>query len=121
LSCDCHEWHDTAVIGDWLVGLGGNLVHPVSVREWAATARIWEPGHYERLNHDELAALIMAAGRTVECTHALSAITYADQRVGLSNGVNRWAVANELGIERVPVNMRYESPKPVWAYVPGIE
>jgi hypothetical protein len=73
------------------------------------------------MNHDELTALIMTGGRAIGCPSALSAITLADQRVGLTNGVHRWAVASELGIERVPVNMRYETPEPAWAYVPGIE
>lgn len=120
MSCNCHEWHDTAEIGGWLVGLGGSLARPVLVREWAATAGIWEPGHYERLNHDELTASIVAAGGQIDCTHAVSAITYTDQRIGLSNGVHRWAIASELGIKRMPVEMRYEAPEPAWAYVPGI-
>jgi hypothetical protein len=31
-----------------------------------------------------------------------------DDHIGLNNGVHRWAVAVELGIERVPVEMLYE-------------
>lgn len=51
--------------------------------------------------------------------YALSAMTYVHRRIGLSNGVHRWAIANERGIEQVPVKMRYESPEPTWAYVLG--
>ena len=62
----------------------------------------------------------MATGRRIDCTHALSAITYADQRIGLSNGVHRRAIADKIGIKRVPVKMRYESAEPAWEYVPSI-
>ena len=41
------------------------------------------------------------------------ATTYLDGHVGLNNGVHRWAVAVELGIEYVPVEMLYEQ-EPAW-------
>ncbi len=119
MGCGCHEWYDVAEIGDWLIGLGGNLAEPVPVRQWATSARIWEPGRYETFTHDELADLIIAAGHQILCAHALSATTYADGRIGLSNGVHRWAIADELGIARVPVDMVRETIEPVWAYIPG--
>ena len=47
----------------------------------------------------------------------LSAVTYADQRVGLSNGIHRWAVTNELRIEKGSANPR--APR-VWSGVSKI-
>jgi hypothetical protein len=43
----------------------------------------------------------------------LLATTYLDGHVGLNNDVHRWAVAVELGIEYVPVEMLYEQ-EPAW-------
>lgn len=49
----------------------------------------------------------------ITCEHALLATTYLDGHIGLNNGVHRWAVAVELGIEYVPVEMLYEQ-EPAW-------
>ena len=46
----------------------------------------------------------------------LSALTFTDGQISLDNGVHRWAVAAELGIKRVPVEMIYQSPEPAWAW-----
>jgi ParB-like chromosome segregation protein Spo0J len=42
-------------------------------------------------------------------------MTFLDGRVSLDNGVHRWAVAVELGITRVPVEMVYQPPELEWA------
>jgi ParB-like chromosome segregation protein Spo0J len=39
-----------------------------------------------------------------------------DGQISLDNGVHRWAVAAELGIKRVPVEMIYQSPEPAWEW-----
>ncbi len=41
-----------------------------------------------------------------------------DGRVRLDNGVHRWVVARELGIDNVPVDMRTETES-AWAWEPG--
>ena len=46
-------------------------------------------------------------------------MTFADGRISLDNGVHRWAVAVELGIKRVPVEMIYEPPEPAWGWTWG--
>jgi len=51
---------------------------------------IWEPGHYEYFNHDQLTAVIVDAGARLDRTYTLSTMTYADRRVGLGNGIHRW-------------------------------
>jgi hypothetical protein len=37
-------------------------------------------------------------------------MTFAEGRISLDNGVHRWSVAVELGINRLPVQMTYEPP-----------
>ena len=37
--------------------------------------------------------------------------------IELTNGLHRWVVTSELGIDVVPVKMRYET-EPVWAWEP---
>jgi hypothetical protein len=111
--CDCHEWHPVAAIGDWLVRRGGNDLIPA--RTWAETGSIWQPGHCD-ITHEELAALIRSA-QGVTCGHALKARILLDGSTELVNGLHRWAVADELGINVVPVEMRIET-EPVWAWPP---
>lgn len=59
------------------------------------------------IDHETLLAGIHVAGG-ITCQHALLATTYLDGHVGLNNGIHRWAVANEVGIDRAPVEMQYE-------------
>jgi hypothetical protein len=84
-------------------GLGGN-------------GGIWRPGHCE-LTHEELTDRIQVAGG-VACGYALDATMLLSGEIELTNGLHRWVVASELGIDVVPVKMRYET-EPVWAWEPG--
>jgi ParB-like chromosome segregation protein Spo0J len=68
------------------------------------------------LPREELTARIIAARHRIDHAYALSAMMFADGRISLDNGLHRWAVAVELGIKRVPVEMIYESPEPAWAW-----
>ena len=65
---------------------------------------------------DLRSARIIAAGHRIGHAYALSAMTFTDGQISLDNGVHRWAVATELGIKRVPVEMNYQSPKPAWEW-----
>jgi hypothetical protein len=109
IECDCHRWYEIAEIGEWTQGSGGGPLYARPVREIVATDDIWERSETYR---ETLMAGIRAA-RGITCAHALLATTYLDGHVGLNNGVHRWALAAELGIERVPVEMLYEQ-EPVW-------
>jgi hypothetical protein len=107
-ECDCHEWHDINVIGDWLENfLGGNAFNPIPIRK-AATRSIWDRSE---LSHEELTARIIASGDRIDHEHALLATTLEDGTVSLDNGLHRWTVAVERGIKRVPVEMRYVGPQ----------
>ena len=115
-ECGCHEWHDVDEIGEWPHSLaGGRASQPKSVRDIVATEAIWDRSE---LSREDLTARIRAAGGRIDYTYALSAMTFADGRISLDNGVHRWAVAVELGIKRVPVEMIYESPVPAWGWDP---
>jgi hypothetical protein len=105
-ECDCHEWHDVGEIGQWPHSLaGGRASHPKSVRDIVATEPIWDRSE---LSREELTQGIITAGHRIDHAYALSAMTFADGRISLDNGVHRWAVAVELGIKHVPVEMIYE-------------
>jgi hypothetical protein len=106
-ACDCHEWHEVSKIGDWTQGSGGGPLYARPAREIVATDDIWKRS---QTDHDSLVAGIRSAGG-IKCEHALQATTYQDGHIGLNNGIHRWAVANELGIEWVPVEMYYEPPE----------
>jgi hypothetical protein len=113
-ECDCHQWRDVDEIGEWPHSLaGGRASQPKSVRDIVATEPIWDNSE---LTREELTARIITAGRRIDHAYALSAMTFADGRISLDNGVHRWAVAVELGIKRVPVDMIYESPEPAWGW-----
>jgi hypothetical protein len=113
-ECGCHEWHDVDEIGHWPHSLaGGRASQPKSVRDIVATEPIWDRSELPR---KELTRRIIAAGYRIDHAYALSALTFVDGRISLSNGVHRWAVAVELGIKRVPVEMINESPEPTWAW-----
>ena len=113
-ECDCHEWRDVDEIGEWPHSLaGGRASQPKSVRDIVATEPIWDRGELPR---EELTARIIAAGRRIDHAYALSAMTFADGRISLDNGVHRWAVAVELGIKRVPVEMIFQPPEPGWEW-----
>ena len=70
---------------------------PAQVRfeEMIATKPIWDRSELPR---EELTARVIAAGHRIDHAYALSAMTFADGRVSLDNGVHRWAVAVELGL-----------------------
>jgi hypothetical protein len=111
----CHEWRDVAEIGEWFHNLlGGRASEPKSVRAIVETELIWER-HEDGFTHEVLTALIVAAGRRIDRVYALSATTLEDGRISLDNGIHRWSVAVELGIERVPVKMHYLSSDSAWA------
>jgi len=46
--------------------------------------------------------------RRITCGHALDAIAPLSGEIALVNGLHRWAVADELGIGLVPVEMSTE-------------
>jgi hypothetical protein len=105
-GCACHEWHDTEAIGEWLHEFGVCSRFPV--RRLAAGG-IWDAGHFEpQWGRELLTALIRGTGGVVH-TRALMATTLLDGAVSLDNGVHRWSIASELGIKRLPVEMRHES------------
>ena len=112
--CDCHEWHPVAAIGGWMVRRGGSVLVPVP--DWVENGGIWRPGHCE-LTHEELTDRIQVAGG-VGCGYALDATMLLSGEIELTNGLHRWVVASELGVDVVPVKMRYET-EPVWAWEPG--
>jgi hypothetical protein len=113
-ECDCHQWYDTEEIGGWYDNLlGARASQPKLVRDVVATEAIWEQS---AKSHDELANAIVAAGRRIGHDYALNAWTLEDGRVSLNNGLHRWAVATELGISRVPVEMHTLRPEPAWAW-----
>jgi hypothetical protein len=113
-ECDCHEWFDLDEIGQWPHSLaGGRASQPKSVRDIVATEPIWDRSELPR---EELTTRIIAAGHRIGHAYALSAMTFTDGRISLDNGVHRWAVATELGIKRVPVEMIYQSPEPAWEW-----
>lgn len=105
--CACHKWHSITAIGEWIVHRAGRI----TVREWASRPIIWQPGQSE-LSREDLTAAIHAAGG-IRCGYALHAMTRLWGDVELTNGVHRWAIAAELGIEAVPVQMIFET-EPVW-------
>ncbi len=92
---------------------GGRGSQPKSVRDIVATEPIWDRSE---LSREELTKRIIAAGYRIDHAYALSAMTFADGRISLDNGVHRWAIVVELGIERVPVEMTHEPPEPAWAW-----
>jgi hypothetical protein len=111
--CDCHEWYDVAEIGEWYPSLlGGRASMPKLAREIVATEDIW---NRSEMSHDDLMNAILAAGRRIGHGYALNAWTLEDGRVSLNNGLHRWAVATELGITRVPVEMHILPSEPAWA------
>jgi hypothetical protein len=113
-ECDCHEWFDLDEIGQWPHSLAGSRAsQPKSVRDIVATEPIWDRSELPR---EELTARIIAAGHRIGHASALSAMKFSDGRISLDNGVHRWAVAAELGIKRVPVEMIYQSPESAWEW-----
>jgi hypothetical protein len=88
-------------IGNWLVRPG--ICDPVLARIWSRSGCIWQDGRC-RLGHEELTDLIRAAGG-IGCEHALTARALLTGGVELVDGIHRWAVADELGIDVVPVEM----------------
>jgi hypothetical protein len=113
-ECHCHAWYDVDEIGHWPHSLaGGRASQPKSVRDIVATEPIWDRSELPR---EELTARIKAAGHRIGHAYALSAMTFADGRISLDNGVHRWAVAVELGIKRVPVEMIHQSLEPTWQW-----
>ena len=118
--CECHEWHDVEAIGDWVQGSGGGRAHARPVREIVATDPIWE---HSETTHAALLEGIKAAGG-IACDDAPAATAYLDGVIGLNNGIHRWAVCDELGVKRVPVEMRHEREEqpqdPAWSLDWGV-
>jgi hypothetical protein len=113
-ECACHEWHDVDEIGRWPHSLAGGCASlPKSVRDIVATEPIWDKSELSRA---ELTARMIAAGRRIDHVFALSAMKFSNGRISLDNGVHRWAVAVELGIKRVPVDMIYQLPELGWEW-----
>jgi hypothetical protein len=98
----CHDWYSVAEIGGWLHGSTAESMAPV--REWAARPDLWERS---ATSHQDLTAAISAAGG-ITCEHALQART-APEGVHLEDGVHRWTIAAELGLDLVPVEMAVET------------
>jgi hypothetical protein len=103
-SCPCggHELRTVAEIGDWIHG----IPESPTVRDWAARSIIWTEGRCE-LPHDDLRSRIEIAGG-ITCEHALEAHAPADGVPHLINGIHRWAVAHELEITTIPVQVVYD-------------
>jgi hypothetical protein len=106
-------WYDVNEVGRWPHSLAGACAsQPKSVRDIVATEPMW---NRSKLSRAELTARIATRGG-IGHVYSLTAMTFADGRVSLDNGVHRWAVANELGIKRVPVEVTFEPPEPAWAW-----
>lgn len=105
--CDCHGWHPVANLASWFHRTGPQ--HVALVRDWAQSG-IWEVGRC-RLSHAEMTGLIRAAGG-ITCDHALDARRLLSGEIELVNGLHRWAVADELGVDVVPVKMSVETESP---------
>jgi hypothetical protein len=113
-ECDCHKWYDTEEIGGWYDNLlGARASQPKLVRDVVATEAIWDRSEMSR---DELTAAILKAGRRISHDYALGAWTLNDGRVSLNNGVHRWAIATELGIVRIPVEMHTLPSVSAWPW-----
>lgn len=107
-----HQLRTVEEIGDWIHTLEGKL----TVREWSAKPEIWDEGHCG-LSHAELRQRVELAGG-IGCEHALRAITLPSRATHLSNGVHRWAIATELGVPAVPVEMRHQPVETPYAWEP---
>jgi hypothetical protein len=106
--CDCHDRHSIAEIAGWSHGSTDATLAPVS--EWSARPDLWERSE---MKHGDLTAAINAAGG-VACKYALKARVNPDGSVHLENGVHRWTVCSELGIEAVPVRMTFAGSETTW-------
>jgi hypothetical protein len=115
--CDCHEWRRIADIGSWYHRTGPR--HLVLVRDWAKSG-IWEEGRC-RIGHAEMTSGIRAAGG-ITCDHALTGRKLLAGGVELVDGLHRWAVADELGIDLAPVAMSVEpgETESSWAWESGL-
>jgi hypothetical protein len=109
--CDCHEWHPVAAIGDWLHRTGPQVLAPV--RGWARSG-IWQEGRCQ-LSHAEMTSQIRAVGG-ITCGYALAGRNLLAGGVELVDGVHRWTVAGELGIDLVPVKMSAEEADSPFAW-----
>jgi len=99
--CARHQMYPVADIGGWFHRTGPQ--HLVPVRVWAEEGCIWLPGHYG-LSREELISGIGAAGG-IPCARALTARPLPDGTIELVDGMHRWAVCTEFGVEMVPVKM----------------
>jgi hypothetical protein len=90
-------------VGAWLHA----SLHSPPTREVASRPDFWSAGKYSR---EELTRYIRLAGG-VKRDYALEARTLRSGEILLVNGCHRWAVADELGIQSVPVMMEFE-PEP---------
>jgi ParB-like chromosome segregation protein Spo0J len=102
--CTCHHWLPLAEIGDW-------PQKEVPVRKRAAQPQIWEPS-YRELSREELRDRVRTAGG-IRCEYALEARKELDGHIELVNGVHRWAIATELGIDLLPVRIIDASDSPM--------
>jgi hypothetical protein len=87
-------------IGGWLHD-GRNSP---TARAVAARPDFWDA---RELSYEELTLRIRLAGG-VKPEYALEARTLRSGEVPLVNGCHRWALADELGLESVPVMMEFE-------------
>jgi hypothetical protein len=95
-------------IREYLVCEVGGWLHAAPdsppAREVATRPDFWSTSE---LSHEELTRRIRSAGG-VKRGYALEARTLRSGKVLLVHGCHRWAVANELGLPSVPVNMDHE-------------
>jgi hypothetical protein len=52
---------------------------------------------------------------SIACGYALDATMLLSSETELTDGLHRWVVAIEFGIDIVPIKMRHET-EPVWAW-----
>lgn len=99
-----------AEIGDWLHS-------DTTVREVCKREDFWD---YAELGRDELTARITAAGG-IDAEHALEGTTIWTGELVLTDGCHRWAVAEALGLESVPVAMlAVGESSPVTGWIPDV-
>jgi hypothetical protein len=103
--CECHDWRPREEIGGWRHG-------GVLVRDWARRSEIWKPRRCE-MSREELRGLVITAGRIIRCEYALEATRYPGGHVELAHGVHRWTIADELGIDALPVRINDAADSPM--------
>ena len=85
----------------------------IPLRAWSGQRGIWRDRHCE-LSHED-PDQPDPDGWGIGCVYNLEVTTLLSGETKLTNGLHRWVVDAELGVDVVPVKMRHET-EPVWAW-----